>query len=117
MSGVATIGGRDSREWIIGIARDTNEPIAQRRQAIGLAERLGMTAADLGRLYDSIEDGEVRASIISQLGNQGSRAASDKLISIARNDPLISNRRRAIQALGKFDDPRVKEVLRELVGK
>jgi HEAT repeat protein len=29
---------------------------------------------------------------------------------------LLSNRRRAIQALGRFDDPRVKEVLKELAG-
>jgi len=43
--------------------------------------------------------------------------AQDKLVSIAKSDPLVSNRRRAIQALGRFDDPRVKEALRELVGK
>jgi HEAT repeat protein len=39
------------------------------------------------------------------------------LIAIARNDPLMNNRRRAIQALSRFDDPRVKEALRDLIGR
>jgi HEAT repeat protein len=117
MNGVASIGGRESRDWILAIARDTSAPIRQRQRAVQLADRLGMTAADLTRMYDAIEDGEVRATIISQLASLGSRAASDKLIAIARTDPMVSHRRRAIQALGRFDDPRVKEFLREMVGR
>ncbi len=57
-----------------------------------------------------------RATLIQQLVQNGMRVATDKLVSIAKSDPLVSNRRRAIQALAKFDDPRVKEALRELVG-
>ncbi len=117
MSGIATIGGKASRDWIVGIARDNNAPIQQRKRAISLSERLGLSAADLGSLYDAIEDGEVRATLIAQLSANGTRVATDKLVSIAKTDPLVSNRRRAIQALGKFDDPRVKEALKELVGK
>jgi HEAT repeat protein len=116
MSGIATIGGKASRDWIVAIARDPNAPIQQRKRAISLADRLGLTAAELGSLYDSIEDGEVRATLIQQLATNGTRVATDKLVAIAKADPLISNRRRAIQALGKFDDPRVKEALKELVG-
>jgi HEAT repeat protein len=117
MSGVATIGGKASRDWIVGIARDPNAPIQQRKRAISMAERLGLSATELSALYDSIEDGEVRATLIQQLAQNGTRVATDKLVSIAKSDPLVSNRRRAIQALGKFDDPRVKDALRELVGK
>jgi HEAT repeat protein len=117
ISGIATIGGKASRDWIVGIARDPNAPIQQRKRAITMADRLGLSAADLGSMYDAIEDGEVRATLIQQLASNGTRIAQDKLVSIAKNDPLVSNRRRAIQALGRFDDPRVKEALRELVGK
>src|SRR5688572_30364497 len=117
MSGVATIGGKASRDWVVSIARDPNAPIQSRKRAITLADRLGVSAADLSSLYDTIDDGEVRATLIQQLATNGTRIAQDKLITIARADPLISNRRRAIQALGKFDDPRVKEALRELIGK
>ena len=117
MGGIATIGGKASRDWIVGIARDANAPIQQRKRAISLADRLGLSAADLSSLYDAIDDGEVRASLIAQLASNGTRIAQDKLVSIAKNDPLVSNRRRAIQALGRFDDPRVKDALRQLVGK
>jgi HEAT repeat protein len=117
MSGVANIGGRASRDWIVAIAKNANAPVAERRRAITQADKLGMTAADLSALYDGMEEGDVRATIISALAANGTRVATDKLISIARVDPLLANRRRAIQALGKFDDPRIKEALRELVGK
>jgi HEAT repeat protein len=116
MTGIATIGGKTGRDWVVSIARDVNAPIASRKRAVALADRLGLTATELTSLYDGIEDNEVRASLISQLATNGTRVAQDKLVSIARNDPLLSNRRRAIQALGRFDDPRVKEVLKELAG-
>jgi hypothetical protein len=116
MSGIATIGGKASRDWVLGIARNPDATIQSRKKAISLADRLGISAAELSTLYDTIDDGEVRATLIQQLATNGTRVAQDKLISIARSDQLVSNRRRAIQALGKFDDPRVKEALRELVG-
>jgi HEAT repeat protein len=117
MTGVANIGGRASRDWIMGIARNADAPLAERRRAISQASKLGMTAGDLSALYDGMESGDVRATIISALATNGTRVATDKLIGIARLDPLLANRRRAIQALGKFDDPRIKEALRDLVGR
>jgi HEAT repeat protein len=117
MTGVASIGGAASRDWIVGIAKSPNATVAERRRAIQQADRLGMTAADLAALYDGMEEGDVRSTIISALASNGTRVATDKLISIARLDPLLANRRRAIQALGKFDDPRIKEALRDLIGR
>ena len=116
MTGVASIGGKTNRDWVVAIARDANAPISARKRAVALADRLGLNATELTSLYDTIDDNEVRATLISQLAANGTRVAQDKLVSIARNDPLLSNRRRAIQALGRFDDPRVKDVLRELTG-
>lgn len=117
ITGVANIGGRASRDWIISLAKDPSASLAQRRRAIQQADRLGMTATDLSALYDGMEEAEVRSTIITSLASNGTRVATDKLISIARLDPLLANRRRAIQALGKFDDPRIKEALKELVGR
>jgi HEAT repeat protein len=106
-----------SRDWILSVAKDPSEKLQQRRRAISMADRLGMTAGDLANLYDGMEEGDVRSSIISALASNGTRVATDKLISIAKIDPLLANRKRAIQALGKFDDPKIKEALRDLVGK
>jgi HEAT repeat protein len=117
MSGVAQIGGSESRDWMLAIAKNADEPVQARKRAISLADRIGMTAADLTRLYDTITDNEVQATIISELAQNGTRVASDKLIAIAKSDPSASNRRRAIQALGRFDDQRVKDLLKELVAR
>lgn len=117
LSGVANIGGKASRDWILSVAKDPGEKLQQRRRAISMADRLGMTAGDLASLYDGMEEGDVRSSIIAALASNGTRVATDKLISIAKIDPLLANRKRAIQALGKFDDPKIKEALRDLVGK
>ena len=116
VSGIATIGGKASRDWVVAIAKDPNAPIQQRKRAVAMADRLGLGAAELVTLYDTIEDNEVRAQLISQLASNGTRVAQDKLIAIAKSDVLLSNRRRAIQALGRFDDPRIKDALKELVG-
>src|SRR5687768_5672777 len=116
VNGVATIGGKASRDWVVGIARDPNAPIQQRKRSIAMAEKLGLSATELVSLYDTIEDNEVRATLISQLATNGTKVAQDKLLSIAKSDALLANRRRAIQALGRFDDPRVKEALKDLVG-
>ncbi len=117
LSGVANIGGADSRQWIMGIARDSSQDIRQRRRAVELSDRIGVTASDLSRMYDAVGNDEVRSSIIGELAQLGTGAASDKLIAIAKNDASVSNRRRAIQALGRFDDPKVREALREIVGR
>ena len=116
LNGVAAIGGKESRTWIMSIAKDEQEDARERKRAVQMADRLGMSGADLASLYDAVGDGDVRATIISELAQNGTKAAADKLVSIAKADPMVSNRRRAIQALGKFDDPRVKEALRALVG-
>lgn len=117
MNGVANVGGRENRDWLLGIARNGSEPIRQRRRAIELSERVGISVAELSRIYDAADDTELRAAIINQLAQLGSAAAGQKLMSIAKDDPMVSNRRRAIQALGRFDDPKVKEALRGMVEK
>jgi hypothetical protein len=103
MGGVAQIGGKANRDWIVAIARDPNAPIQSRKRAVALSERLGLSATELK--LDVRRDStmaEVRASLIQQLAQNGTRVATDKLVAIAKSDPLVSNRRRAIQALGKF---------------
>lgn len=117
MNGVANVGGRENRDWIVGIARNGSEPVRQRRRAIELADRVGIGVAELSRIYDAADDPELRVAIINQLAQLGSSAASEKLMAIARDDPMVSNRRRAIQALGRFDDSKVKAALRGMVEK
>ena len=59
----------------------------------------------------------MKESIISALRQNGTKAAMDKLLSIAKNDQNYSMRRRAVSALANSEDPRVKEALKEIVEK
>jgi HEAT repeat protein len=112
---VANIGGRENRDWLVSIARDAGQGQRARKRVIEVADRVGISATDLGKLYDAIDDAEVRASIIQELGDNGTTAASDKLLAIAKGDAQVNLRRRAVNMLGHFDDPKVREALKGIV--
>lgn len=111
LAAVSAIGGAANAEWLMGIARDRDQTPALRRRAVGLSERAGATGAQLGSLYDAVDDTDTRGAVISALGNEGSKPARDKLLDIAKSSELPTLRRRAIAALNRFDGPEVREAL------
>ena len=79
------------------------------------ARKAGASIAELVRLYDGTRDARLKESLIAIYVQSGERAATDKLISIARTEEDRALRRRAISRLAKSDDPRVKEALAQIV--
>jgi HEAT repeat protein len=53
--------------------------------------------------------------VIFVLSQRGESAATDKLIDIARHDPDVELRKKAIFWLGQRDDPRVRQLLEEMI--
>lgn len=115
LSAIASIGGSSNARWLLNIARGDTGAVRQRRRAVELADRAGVPVSELISLYDNVGDSEIRGAIIDALARDGSRAAVDKLLAIAREDTQSNQRRRAISVLGRFDDSRVREALRGLV--
>lgn len=115
LSTLAEIGGTENSRWLLALARDPNEPIANRRRALQYASRSGVPTADLVKLYDSTTDPQMKEALLSLYVQSGERTATDKLISIARNEENLTLRRRAISHLSRSEDPRVKELLRQLI--
>jgi hypothetical protein len=79
------------------------------------------TGADyrlLRELYPSLNTDRDRESVISTLANAGGSENANWLLGIAtsQTEP-ISRRRRAITALSKYDDPKIKEALKGLISK
>lgn len=79
------------------------------------------TGADyklLRDLYPTLNNDRDRESVISTLANAGGTANADWLLELAKSptEP-VARRRRAITALTRFDDPRVKEELKKLLEK
>lgn len=115
LEAISSIGGSSNASWLLNIARGDTGHVQQRKKAIQLADRAGASTADVISLYDAVGDSEVRATIIDVLARDGSRPAVDKLLAIAKDDTQTNQRRRAISALGRFDDARVKDALRGIV--
>ncbi|HSJ62342.1 MAG TPA: HEAT repeat domain-containing protein [Gemmatimonadaceae bacterium] len=109
------IGGTENRTWLLARVRDSNENADDRRRALSAARKAGADINDLVSLYDAVGDQSMKASLISLYGGSTETAATDKLISIARTETDRTLRRRSISRLSKSDDPRVKQVLAEIV--
>lgn len=115
ITAVASIGGPAARTWLVNLVRNKDQAMRQRRKA---AEQLGRgesSSADVSSLYDAVDDPEIRSVLIDVLAQSGTRDAGAKLLSIAKNDPQLTSRKRAIGALGRFEDPNIKNALRDLV--
>ena len=115
LSSLGEMGGTANAKWLMTIAGNRDESIRLRRRAIQLTDRAGTAIGDLVQLYDKSDDPQMQEAIISTLAQNGTKTATDKLLAIAKNEQNYANRRRAVNALGRSEDPRVREALRSIV--
>lgn len=115
LAAVAGVGGTENVRWLLDLARNTNEPAARRRRALEQASRAGAPMAELVRLYDTVEEHQLKEGLVATFARSGDRSAVDKLIWIAQNETNINVRRRAVSALSNSDDPRAKEALKAII--
>lgn len=67
-------------------------------------------------LYPTLNIDRDRDAVISTLSSAGGRENADWLIGLAKSPTeSVARRRRVINALGKLEDPRVKEALKDLI--
>lgn len=112
LSAVGEAGGAANVRWLLGVARGGDATAAGR--AIRAAAQAGASTTDLASLYDALSDRAPRSTIIGLLAERGDRAATDKLLAIARSDTDVTLRRAAIQRLSTSTDPRVRTALAEM---
>jgi HEAT repeat protein len=117
LESMGEMGGTANAKWLMTIAGNNDESLRLRRRAVQLSERAGTAVPDLAKLYDQTDDPQMQEAIISTLSNNGTKAATDKLLAIAKTDQNYQMRRRAVSALGRSDDPRVKDALKDIVEK
>jgi HEAT repeat protein len=112
---LAQTGSMENVRWLLGIARDGKEVPELRKQALFWAEQGGLPTGELAGLYGSITDRDMREQLIFVLSQRGDKPAADKLFEIAKADPDPELRKRALFWLGQMDDPRVAEVLQQIL--
>ncbi|MDQ6830709.1 MAG: HEAT repeat domain-containing protein [Gemmatimonadota bacterium] len=114
--GIAESGSEDDRQWLVELVKDSKQPVEARKKAIfWLGQQRRTAVSDIAAMYDGINDQDIREQVIFALSQRRESAAVDKLIDIAKRDPNKELRKKAIFWLGQSNDPRVKQLLLELI--
>jgi len=115
ISAVARIGGQENDQWILTLARNTNEPSQFRAAAISRLMRSNIPIPDLMKLYESSDSYEIRSRIVSNLESRRETEAADKLIEIMRTTTEKNIKMQALNALSRRKDPRSAQLLEEII--
>jgi HEAT repeat protein len=106
---------RESRTWLLTVARDATQPLELRKQALFAAGQDGVPSTELGALYDGLTDRELKEQLLFVLSQQDDPAAIDRLLAVARKDPDTELRKKALFWLGQSDDPRAAKALQDII--
>jgi HEAT repeat protein len=115
LNSVADLGGSENVQWLMGVVRDDKGTAQARRRALDYLARAGATTPSLVALYDPTSDPELRGSLIGIYSRLSDKAATDKLVWIARNEQNQQLRRRAVSALSRSSDPAIRQTLQDIV--
>ena len=115
LASVADLGGTENVQWLMGIVRDDKQPPENRRRALEYLSRSGATTPTLLALYDPTQDTQLRSTLIGIYSRLADKAATDKLVWIARNEQNYQLKRRAISALSRNSDPAIRQALQDIV--
>ena len=109
--------GYGNDRWLMSVVSDASQGIEVRKHALWTAGEAGVTASELIPLYERLGDAKLKEQLIWVLSQSRTRAAADKLIDIARNDRDTEMRKKAIFWLGQMNDPRVQQLLLDIITK
>jgi hypothetical protein len=115
LSSLADLGGSENVQWLTAIVRDDKATPESRRRALQYLSRSGATTPTLIGLYDPTPDTQLREALISIYSRIADKAATDKLVWIAKNEQNSALKRRAISALSRNSDPGIRAALQDIV--
>ena len=104
-------------KWLVSVAQDASQSMEVRKHALWTAGQAGVSATELIALYDRMTDRAMREQAIWVLSEAHERSAADKLVEIAQKDRDPEMRKKAIFWLGQKNDPRVRQVLLDIINK
>jgi len=113
---LSQMGSADNYRWLMDIALNPKEDIEIRKKALFWAgQGHNVDVADLVRLYDSMNDREMKDQLIFVYSQRREEAALDKLFQIGKTDPDRELRKKAIFWIGQSRSPRAAQYLQELI--
>ena len=114
---IGNLGGDANDQWLMGLMRNSDEPLEVRTAALSRVASRKMPIADAVKLYGTVADREMRQQLINVYSQRTEPEATDKLLDIVKNDTDYNLRRQAIGALQRKNDPRATKLLLELIDK
>ena len=115
LGSLAELGGSENVQWLVGLVRDEKALPESRQRALQYLTRAGATTPSLLALYEPITDTEMRQNLIGVYSRISDKAATDKLVWIAKNEQNPALKRRAISALSRNSDPTIRQALQDIV--
>lgn len=115
LGSLADLGGSENVQWLVGLVRDEKAPPESRQRALQFLTRAGATTPSLLALYEPITDTQMRQNLIGVYSRISDKAATDKLVWIAKNEQNPALKRRAISALSRNSDPTIRQALQDIV--
>jgi len=114
---VSQIEGRETSQWLLGVASDVNENIELRKKALFWVGQSDYPMSELSTLYDRMPSREMKEQLIFVYSQRSEKAAVDRMMQIARTEKDPELRKKVIFWLGQSNDPRVPEFLESLLTK
>jgi HEAT repeat protein len=109
--------GAGNDRWLLGVAADASQSVEMRKHALWTAGQAGVPASEFIPMYDRTTERPLREHLIWVLSQSNERTAADKLIDIARSDRDPEMRKKAIFWLGQMHDPRIQQLLLDIIDK
>lgn len=112
---VSQSGDPASANWLLGIAKNQQEPIELRKNALFWAGQGKASITELVRLYADVTDAEMREQLVFVYSQRSEREALDKMMDIARRDPDPEIRKKALFWIGQSKDPRATQLIQDIL--
>lgn len=112
---IGRIGGVDNDQWLLALARNTNEPSQFRGAAIRRLVRSNTPISDLMKLYEISDSYETRSRIVDALESRREQEAADRLVDIVKSTTEINIKTKALGALTRRKDPRAAQLAQEII--
>lgn len=114
INAITEFGGAENAKWLLTLAKDPGISANNQRRALQSAVKAGARVSEIITMYNGTIDYQMKEAIISALASNDSRESMDKLLVIAKADESITARKRAIAALARSSDPRIRKELENI---
>jgi HEAT repeat protein len=107
--------GFGNDRWLLDLAMDESQSTEVRKHALFCAGQNGVPGRELASLYDRVGNRDVKEQLIWVMSESRDPRASDRLVEIAKSDRDPEMRKKAIFWLGQKNDPRIRQILLDIL--